>query len=337
MTERMKRWEVREPGIDAVRLIDAIRPEPRPEEVLVRVAAVALNYRDLAILEGTMGVWSPHFLGSDMAGEVVSVGSGVNRFKRGDRVVSVDISNWIDGPVPQEGTNTAPFFGRLADYATVREDLLVHAPLTLNLAAASTLTVAGLTAWFAVVELGRVRAGEVIVTQGTEGVALFALQFAVAHGATVIVTSQSEEKLDRVKKLGAAHCINRHLHPEWDAQALEWTGGRGVDHVIEMAGGDISRSLNAIRIGGRISIIGVLDDQELRAPIFQVLFKRAQLIGIGVGHRRAMEDMIRAIDSLKLLPVIDAVYPFAEAPAAFSHLKRGAFGKIVIRNEASGD
>jgi len=337
MTDIIKRWEVSEPGINAMRLVDAIRPEPLLGEVLVRVGAVALNYRDLAILEGTMGPWSPHFPGSEMAGEVVAVGPGVARFSCGDRVIGVDISNWIDGPAPQEGTNTAAFMGRLADYVTVPEDLLVRAPSTLDLVAASTLAVAGLTAWFAVVELGRARAGEVIVVQGTGGVALFAVQFAVANGAIVIVTSSSEEKLDRVRRLGSAHGINRKMHPDWDAQILEWTSGRGADHMLEIAGGDITRSLNAIRIGGRISIIGLLESLELSAPTSSILFKRAQLVGIGVGHRRALEDMIRAIDALKIQPVIDAVYPFAEAPAAFAHLKRGAFGKIVIRNEAPVD
>jgi NADPH:quinone reductase-like Zn-dependent oxidoreductase len=244
--------------------------------------------------------------------------------------VSLDISNWIDGPAPQEGTNNAPFFGRLADYATVPAELLVHAPTSLDFAAASTLTVAGLTAWFAVVELGRVRAGEVVVIQGTGGVSLFAVQFACAHGARVIVVSSSSEKLDRLQKFHPIQGIDRSRQPEWDAQVLEWTGGRGADHILEMAGGDISRTLNALRIGGRISVIGLLADEELRVPILSILLKRAQLIGIGVGHRRSMEDMIRAVDQLKIQPIVDAIYPFAEAPAAFAHVKRGAFGKIVV-------
>lgn len=268
-----------------------------------------------------------------MAGEVVAVGPQVTRFSPGDRVVSVDISNWIDGPAPQEGTNSAPFLGRLSDYALVPAELLVRAPSTLDYAAASTLTVAGLTAWFAVVELGKVKAGEIVVIQGTGGVALFASQFAIAHGATVIVVSGSSEKLVRAQKLGIAHGIDRSSHPEWHTRVLELTGGRGADHILEMAGGDISRTLHAIRVGGRVSIIGLLEARELRAPILSILFKRAQLIGIGVGHRRAMEDMIRAIDCLKLQPIVDATYPFTHAPAAFAHLKNGAFGKIVIRKE----
>jgi len=330
MADRMKRWEVGNPGIHGMRLAEAAHPEPLPGEVLVKVGAVALNYRDLAILEGTMGAWSPHFPGSDMAGEVVAVGEGVTRFSCGDRVVSLDISNWIDGPAPQEGTNNAPFLGRLADYATVPAELLVHAPTSLDFAAASTLTVAGLTAWFAVVELGHVRAGEVVVIQGTGGVSLFAVQFACVHGARVIVVSSSSDKLDRLQTLHPIQGIDRSRQPEWDAQVLEWTGGRGADHILEMAGGDISRTLNALRIGGRISVIGLLADEELRVPILSILFKRAQLIGIGVGHRRSMEDMIRAVDQLKVQPIVDAIYPFAEAPAAFAHVKRGAFGKIVV-------
>lgn len=327
---------MREPGIAALRLMDtAVRPEPMPGEVLVRVRAVALNYRDLAILEAAMGAWSPHFPGSDMAGEVIAVGKGVTRFSAGDRVVSLDISNWIDGPAPQEDTNSTPFLGRLADYATVPAELLVHAPSTLDFAAASTLTVAGLTAWFAVVELGRIRSAEVLVVQGTGGVALFAVGFACAHGGKVIVVSSSSEKLDRLQKLYPVHGIDRSRQPEWDSRVLELTGGRGADHALEMAGGDISRTLNAIRVGGRVSIIGLLGDGELRAPILSILFKRAQLIGIGVGHRRAMEDMIRAVDQLKIQPIVDTIYPFAETPAAFSHLKRGPFGKIVVSDAQS--
>lgn len=330
MTNKMKRWEVGEPGIDAMRLVDATRPEPLPGEVLVKVGAVALNYRDLAILEGTMGAWRSHSPGSDMAGEVIAVGAGVTRFSSGDRVVSLDISNWIDGLAPQEGTNNAPFLGRLADYVTVPSELLVHAPTSLDFAAASTLTVAGHTAWFAVVELGRVRAGEVVVIQGTGGVSLFAVQFACAHGARVIVVSSSSGKLDRLQNLHPIQGIDRGRQPEWDSEVLKWTGGRGADHILEMAGGDISRTLNALRIGGRISVIGLLADEELRVPILSILLKRAQLIGIGVGHRRAMEDMIRAVDQLKIQPIVDAIYPFAEAPAAFAHVKRGAFGKAVV-------
>jgi NADPH:quinone reductase-like Zn-dependent oxidoreductase len=299
---------------------------------------VSLNYRDLAMLERSLGKWTGAQLpGSEMAGEVETVGAGVTRFEVGDKVISVDIRHWIDGPAPEVGTNTARFPGRLAEYVTVPEDLLVRAPAMLDAAAASTLSVAGLTAWFALVELAKIRAGETVVVQGTGGVALFAVQFAAAHGASVIVVSSSKSKLQRVKALGATHGIDRSEHEDWDARVLEITGGRGADHVLEMGGGDITRSVNAIRIGERISIIGLLSGTELRVPITSVMFKRAQLVGLGVGHRRALEDMIAraraAVDHLKLRPVVDAVYPFSQAPEAFAHLKRGAVGKVVVRIE----
>ena len=203
------------------------------------------------MLEGSPGKWTGVQLpGSEMAGEVEAVGAGVTRFAVGDKVISVDIRHWIDGPAPEVGTNTAPFPGWLAEYVTVPEDLLVRAPAMLDAVAASTLSVAGLTAWFALVELAKIRAGETVVVQGTGGVALFAVQFAAAHGASVIVVSSSKSKLQRVKALGATHGIDRSEHEDWDARVLEITGGRGADHVLEMGGADITRSVNAIRIGG---------------------------------------------------------------------------------------
>ena len=329
----MKRWEAAVPGIDALRLADAPRPKPKAHEALVRVSAVSLNYRDLRMLDGGFGAiangW-PQYPGTDMSGEVVAVGAAVSRISPGDRVVSVDISEWVDGPAPQPGTNSMPYLGRLAEYAAVPADLLVTAPANLDPISASTLPVAGLTAWFAVVELGKVRAGQTVVVQGTGGVSLFAVQFAAAHGANVIVISSHPEKLERAKALGATHGVNRSLIPDWHLSVLEFTDGIGADHVLEMAGGDITRSLNSIAMGGRISIIGLLADDEIRAPIGLILFKRALLAGIGVGHRRAMKEMIRGIDQLGIAPVIDAIYPFDQVPAAFAHLNRGAFGKIVV-------
>lgn len=331
----MRRWEAREAGIAALRLVEAARPEPGPGEALIRVHAVSLNFRDGAILEGAMGAagaWADaHVPRSDMAGEVAAVGAGVTRFETGDRVITSDTAHWIDGPAPERGTNAVPILGRLAEYVVVPVEQLVRAPHTLDAAAASTLPVAGLTAWFALIELARLRAGQIVVVQGTGGVALFAVQFAAAHGARIVVVSSSDDKLARTAALGASMGINRNTQPDWHLPVLEMTGGVGADHVLEMAGGDISRSLDAIAINGRISIVGLLGDTELRAPILSILYKRAQLIGIGVGHRRAQEDMVRAVDELGLKPVIDATYAFEDAPHAFEHLKRGPFGKVVVR------
>ncbi|MBZ5707723.1 zinc-dependent alcohol dehydrogenase family protein [Nannocystis pusilla] len=333
MAPRMKQWELRTPGLDALRLVQAERPVPGPGEVLVRTRAVALNYRDGALIDGAMGAaWDGAMVpGSDMAGEVVALGQDVRRFAVGDRVITVDNVGWIDGPIPPADVNSKPVLGRLAEYVAVPAAQLVAAPLSLDAAAASTLPVAGLTAWFAVVELGAVRAGQTLVVQGTGGVSLFALQFAVAHGARVIVTSSSDDKLERALALGASDGINRVRQPEWQDRVLELTGGRGAEHILEMAGGDnIARSLEAVSLGGRVSIIGLLDEWVLRIPTMPLLFKRATLAAIAVGHRRALEDMVRAIDHLRIKPVIDRVYDFRAAPEAFAHLRRGPFGKVVI-------
>lgn len=334
MTYLMKRWELRAPGVDALRLIEVVRPTPGHGEVLVRTQAVSLNYRDGAIVDAAMAAsWGDVLVpGSDMAGDVVALGEGVTRFDVGDPVITSDNVGWIDGLIPPAHANSVPVLGRLAEYVVVPSAQLVDAPKSLNAVASSTLPVAGLTAWYSVVELGAVRAGQTLVVQGTGGVSLFALQFAVAHGARVIVTSSSEEKLKAAMALGASDGINRLIEPEWQNRVLELTGGRGAEHILEMGGGDnLARSLEAVSLGGRISIIGLLGDVELHAPTQLLLFKRASLAGIAVGHRRALEDMVRAIDYLHLEPIVDHVYDFRNAPEAFAHLRRGPFGKVVIK------
>jgi NADPH:quinone reductase-like Zn-dependent oxidoreductase len=330
----MKRWELSTPGIEALRLVEAERPSPSVGDVLLRTQAVSLNYRDGAIIEGAMGAtWAGALVpGSEMTGEVVALGEGVTRFAVGDRVIISDNVGWIDGPRPPVDANHEAVLGRLAEYAVAPEAQLVRAPVSLDAVAASTLSVAGLTAWFAVVELGAVRAGQALVVQGTGGVSLFALQFAVAHGAQVIVTSSSNSKLQRAMALGASDGINRVDHPEWQHRVLEITARRGAEHILEMAGGDnVARSLEAVSLGGRVSIIGLLEDATLHAPILPLLFKRATLAAIAVGHRRALEDMVRAIDHLRIKPVVDQVYDFHSAPEAFAHLRCGPFGKVVIK------
>jgi len=302
--------------------------------VLVAVDAVSLNYRDHLIVENGLGSdWVfPIVPGSDIAGRVVQVGAGVTRFVIGDRVINSDIAGWIDGDAPTEETNRDSFVGRLAEYAVVDQQQLVAAPSTLDAVSASALPCAALTAWMAVVEGGRVRAGQTVVVQGTGGVAMFATQFALAHDARVIVTSSNQTKLDRLAAIGPIEGIDRSQHPEWQQEVLRLTGGRGADHILEIAGGDnLGRSLQAIRIGGRISMIGLLGGDRFGGPTGLMLYKRATLAGIGVGSRRALEDMVRAIDTLKLMPVLDASYSFDELPAALAHLESGAFGKITVK------
>ncbi len=336
MKASINRWEIPSPGLSQLALRKVPMPVPRRGEILVKVEAVSLNFRDSVIAEGGMGasLAFPFSPTSDMAGEVVALGEGVTRFAVGDRVISSYLADWIDGmPMSLEDAPTqgGPLPGMLAEYVATPAQWCVLAPKTLSAAETSTLPVAGLTAWMALVELGHLRTGQSVVVQGTGGVSLFAVQLAATSGATVIVTSSSDEKIARAMALGATHGVNRSRTPDWDAEVLRLTEGRGADHILEMAGGDnIARSIKAVALGGRISVIGLLESDELRLPILDLLFSHASIVGIAVGPRRALEDLVRAADLHGLRPVIDAVYPFTDAPRAFEHLKRGAFGKIVI-------
>nr|WP_154357978.1 NAD(P)-dependent alcohol dehydrogenase [Duganella aquatilis] len=323
-------------GLDQLVLRGQPLLTPQSGEILVQTEAVSLNYRDAEIADRGMGyaLTFPHVPGSDLAGKVVAVGSGVSRFAVGDRVLSAFMPGWVDGtPLSwaQAPSRGAPLPGMLTQYVAGDAEGFVHAPASLSAAEASTLPVAALTAWMALVEQGQLHAGQTVVVQGTGGVSLFAIQLAVAHGARVIVISGDDDKLARVAALGARDGINRHRTPAWHEQVLALTGGRGAEHILEMAGGDnVARSLKAVAQGGRISFIGLLEADSFTLPVMPLLGSRAVIAGIAVGPRRALEDLVRAVDLLGLRPVIDAVYPFSEAPAAFSHVQRGAFGKVVI-------
>lgn len=330
----MNKWIVTSPGTRHLRLESAPVPSPGEHEVLVRVEAVSLNYRDLGVIQGEDGAAMPFPCtpGSDMAGRVVAVGSRVTRFGEGDGVIGTFWAGWLDGEWPSTARvlgGSLP--GVLAQYLVLHEDWLVHAPRTLDAAQASTLPCAGLTAWFALVEKGSLRAGQTVLVQGTGGVALFGLQLARAHGAQVIVTTGSEEKRRGVLELGASHVIDRNAHPQWDVPAREWTDGRGVDHIFELAGGDnLAASLRALRQGGRISLIGVLGEHAMTFPSVPSFLTRPVIQGIGVGHRRALEELVRAVDVLALEPVVDARYALEQLPQALEHLRRRAFGKVVV-------
>jgi NADPH:quinone reductase-like Zn-dependent oxidoreductase len=330
----MQRWELSAFGLEHLSLTSVPRPVPGPNEVLVEVEAVSLNYRDLLIIKNRMGTGYgvPLVPCSDLSGTVIESGANVTRFRVGDRVIDNDIAGWIDGPAPTFETNTAAVIGRLSRYVVADPEQLVRAPGTLSATEASTLPCAGLTAWMAIVELGHVHAGQTVVVQGTGGVAMFAIRLAIAHGARCIVTTSSEEKAVRLRQFGTVEIINRSITPEWQLEVHKLTGPRGADHIVEMAGGEnIGRSLQAIALGGRISMVGLLGDTQLAGPTGLMLYKRATLAGIGVGPRRALEDLVRAVDILRFKPVIDGVYTFDQVPAAFEHLERGAFGKIVVK------
>lgn len=328
-------------GLDNLRLEQQPLPEPGPTDVLVRFRAASLNYRDLMVALGQYNpkMALPRILGSDAAGEVVSVGSAVSLFKPGDRVCSLFFQDWLAGEI-QPATGRSALGGVIDGvFATARilpETGLIHVPPHLTFEEAATLPCAALTAWNALVEQGRLRAGQTVLTLGTGGVSLFALQIAKMHGATVILTSSSDEKLARAAQLGATHTTNYRSTPDWDKSAKDHTGGIGVDHAIEVGGqGTIARSLNAVRPSGHVHVIGVLSgtgtDAGAGVDVRTILSKSIHVNGIYVGSRSMFERMNAAITANQLRPVIDRVFPLAEARDAFEHMRSGShFGKIVL-------
>jgi NADPH:quinone reductase-like Zn-dependent oxidoreductase len=339
MSKTMKRWQMDAIGRDHLTLAEVQVPQPGPGEILVKVGAASLNFRDKLVIETGMGLdlQFPFTPASDLAGTVVALGDGAKRFQPGARVISTFTPGWLDGVKPGGNARVPPysslggvFPGVLAEYVAFPEDWFATAPKSLNDRQASTLTCAGLTAWFALVERGALRAGQTVLVQGTGGVALFGVQIAKAHGAEVFVTSASDDKLARAKALGADHGINRQRE-NWVEAVYRLTGDRGVDHILEIAGGsNLGRSIEAVAVQGRISVVGIFEGLEISGPAGPLLLKSPVIQGIGVGHRRALEDFVAAVDRTSLKPVIDKSYKFADLPAALDHLNRGAFGKIVV-------
>lgn len=311
-------------------------PKPGPHDLLVRVKAISLNFKDKLILDGTLmpNMTFPFTPLSDAVGEVVGKGEAVTRFQIGDRVLGQVITDWIEGVGPavlHQKTLGMTLPGVLADYVVFGEEAAVLAPSSLNDAEASTLPIAALTAWSALFEMAKAAPGETVLLQGTGGVSLFGLQLAAAFGLKPVVTSSSDEKLARAARLGAWKTINYRSRPDWDVAVREATDGLGVNHVLEVVGGEnVRRSVEALAAGGRLSLIGILGDTELVTSIFPVMRNRVTIQGISIGHRRGFERMNAAIDAAGIKPVIDRVYPFDQAPAAFEHLVRGPFGKVVI-------
>ncbi|MDK7756418.1 NAD(P)-dependent alcohol dehydrogenase [Providencia rettgeri] len=339
MKQTMKRWELNEIGRQNLKLSEAEIPQPGSNEVLVRVNAASLNFRDKVIIEGHMGnnMPMPFTPGSDMAGVVVSVGPRTTRFSPGERVISSFNADWIDGKLkntaknPNYNTVGYAFQGVLAEYVVLNEEWLVKAPKMLSDVEASTLVCSGLTAWFALIERGGLRAGETVLIQGTGGVALFALQIAKSVGAEVFITSSSDEKLSAALALGADHAINRNKE-NWVEAIYHLTNERGIDHVVDTVGGrNFADSVRAVASHGRISLIGMMDTDDTSASGMLLLLKSPTIQGIGVGHRRALEDLVRAVDAIKLKPVIDKLFRFDQLPEALELLDQGAFGKIVIK------
>lgn len=325
-------------GIDGLKLDERPAPEPKDGEVLIRMRAAALNFRDLLVVKGT-GRWkpaTPRVPVSDGAGEVVAVGGRVSRWKVGDRVVGVFLPRWLDGDLTAEKGSSplggAAADGVLAEYVAFAEQAVVKSPDNLSDAEAATLPVAALTAWHAVARRSRVRSGETVLIQGTGGVSLFALQFVAALGARPVVISSGDEKLDRAKGLGAWATINYKTFPAWEEKVIELTAGVGVDHVVEVVGGEnLNRSLDAVKISGTISFIGLIAGMSAPVNTYQFVTKNVRIHGIETGSREMFEEMNRFIEQHGLRPVIDSTFAFDEAKAALKYLESGAhFGKVVL-------
>ena len=334
----MQAYLVDEFGIANLRIEEWETPEPGPTEVLVKMLAASLNYRDLMVVTGTYNpkMKRPAVPLSDGAGEIIATGDKVTRWKTGDRVIPIFAQGWIEGPPTEEKRRTSLgagsyWHGTLREYAVFDEQALVRIPGHLGYEEASTLPCSALTAWHALAVSGGLKAGDTVLTQGTGGVSIFAVQIAKLFGARVISTTSSAEKMERLKALGADETINYKETPDWDRAVLEMTDGRGVDHVVEVGGaGTLSRSLKSVRLGGHIGMIGALTGAATFDPI-GVFMKAVRLQGIFVGSRSMLEDLCRAIEVGKLRPVTDRKFGFDEAPDALRHMESGShFGKIVI-------
>ena len=324
-------------GADSLKLNHLDEPQPAPDQVLVRVRATSLNYRDLMVASGRYGTGLPLPLIplSDGAGEIAAVGAGVTKWKTGDRVAGTFFQNWLAGPVRKEAFASAlggSIDGMLAEFVALSAEGVIAIPPHLSFEEAATLPCAALTAWHALVTDGKISAGQTVLVLGTGGVSIFALQFAKMHGARVIVTSSSDAKLARARALGADEVINYKSTPEWEKEVFRLTDKAGADHIVEVGGTDtFPRSLRALAMGGTISVIGGVSGFTSDVPLRDILGKSALIRGIFVGSHDMFTAMNRALSQHQLKPVIDRVFPFAEAPAAYRHQESGVhFGKVVI-------
>ena len=334
----MKVWQIQSFGIDNLAATELPLPRPGRGEVLVKVHAVSLNYRDLLMVRGQYNprLPLPRIPCSDGAGEVVEVGEDTKEVKVGQRVAGIFMQHWLDGPPTAESSRGAlggDIDGMLAEYVVLQQSGVVSIPEHLSFAEAATLPCAGVTAWNAVVNAAQVRPGDVVLIQGTGGVSIFALQFAKMAGAVVIGTSSSDEKLQRAKTLGLDAGLNYRQSPEWAKWVLQETNNRGADLIVEVGGaGTFTQSLQAVRYGGTLAQIGVLSQSEQPLPIPLILHRQVRIQGIYVGSKSHFEAMNRAIVAARTQPVVDQIYAFDKAREALKCMETGShFGKIVIR------
>ncbi|MGK7297437.1 MAG: zinc-dependent alcohol dehydrogenase family protein [Candidatus Wenzhouxiangella sp. M2_3B_020] len=333
----MKTISVRSPGgLDHLEIGD--RPDPgQPDagQIRVRIHASSLNFHDYLVANGSIKTEDGRIPMSDGAGEVEAVGEGVDEFEVGDRVVSTFFPDWTQGRARVADFRKTPgdgIDGYAREAVVLPARFFTRAPTGYSHAQAATLTTAGLTAWRALVVNGGLRAGETVLTLGTGGVSIFALQFAKAMGASVIATSSSDEKIEKLRDLGADETINYESEPEWGKRVLELTGGDGADHIIEVGGpGTLPQSIKAVRIGGHISLIGVLTGSSGEIPTARLMARQARLQGLIVGSRADQQDMVRALEVIGTEPVIDRSFAFDDIADAFAYEEAGRhFGKICL-------
>jgi NADPH:quinone reductase-like Zn-dependent oxidoreductase len=335
----MKVYEVQKgaTSIDGLRPAERPDPQPGPHEVLIRIRATSLNYRDQMVVTGNYfgGPVSRNLIPlSDGAGEVAAVGAEVSRFKTGDRVAGTFFQTWISGPMTERHPALgSPLDGTLAEYIALHEDGVVPMPRTLSFEEAATLPCAAVTAWNALMVAGKpVKPGDTVLCLGTGGVSMAGLLFAKVAGARVIVTSSSDEKIKRACALGASDGVNYKRYPDWQKEVTHLTGGHGADHILENGGpGSLTRSFEAAAFGGKVALIGFLAGTEGEINTTILMMKGGAMIGIGVGSRAMFEDMNQAIDVNKIKPVADRVFPFDKADDAYRCQAAGDFiGKVVI-------
>ena len=332
----MRRVRLRAPGgLENLKLVEEDPPHPKPGEVLVRIRASSVNAHDHMVALGIIPSADGRVPMTDGAGEVIALGDGVDEFKVGDNVVSTFWMHWLSGDMTPATKRDIPgetVDGYASEYACMPAHAFTKAPAGYTHEQAATLTCAGVTAWRALVVCGRVKPGDTVLTLGTGGVSLFALQFAKAAGARVIATSSSEEKLEKLTRLGADAVINYRAVHDWGQKAKELTDGRGVDHVIEVGGpATFSQSIAACRTGGHIAIVGLLTGVTAEVSIPALFSNQIRLSGVSIGNRADQQDMIRALEVNRLQPVIDRRFALEDLAAAFEYYaSQRHFGKVSI-------
>ncbi len=322
-------------GLDALKTAQRDTPKPGPGEILVKMKASSVNFRDLLMIKNAsvIGIAEGRIPNSDGAGIVEEIGEGVTSFKAGDRVVGCFFQNWEDGPIGNTVMQTAlggPIDGVLAEYVILKENGALPVPEGLSFEEAATLPCAAVTAWNCLIEKGGARAGNTALILGTGGVSVFSQQIAAVSGIRTIATSSSNEKLDRIKALGANDLINYRENPDWEKQVLDLTDGHGVDVVIEVGGaGTLPKSIESVRVGGTVSLVGVLTGGQIDPT--SIMRKSVKLQGIYVGPRAMFRKLLQAVDTQDIKPVIEQTVPFDDALEAYRLMESGAhFGKIVI-------